>query len=163
VVWEAPAQESWSVSGSPCDDAGPIIADLEDDARRCHLTIVGDPAPFGGALEALRRSCRVQVYQPDAWELAVGFVRGRTTTVYHQTPAGVVLHRQDDGDGGGEALLRAVQEHAAALRRADPAYRPERDIDRRKVRLPWPLTPGGSRPLVLMGLAGVIVWFLTRR
>jgi len=92
-------------------------------------------------------------YPPDHWAIArQGFQTGGQPTIYIQKPDGVVLHRQDDYQGGAEAL-------AEVLRKLDPNYQPEKDRDRRKVdlsgwllpRIPW------SVPAVLLGAAVLLV------
>ena len=61
----------------------------------------------------------------------VGFVTAGRPTIYVQDATGRVLHRQDDYDDGPEGL-------ASALRELDPDYRPEADVDLRKVDVPAP-------------------------
>ncbi len=111
------------------------------------------------ALEHLKGKIRVQSYPADHWAVKLwGFKSAGRPVIYFQAATGQqlgwtdvinkttgkkervpllakggeVLHRQDDYEGGPQAL-------AEALRKADPAYRPENDPDRRK---PDPILPG---------------------
>jgi hypothetical protein len=105
---------------------------LTDDSSRLRLTVVGDEGSrkqvladldSHPALLALRDRLAVQDYAPDHWAAAgVGFASGVTL----QPPAGP--------DGKAPVLFRFAsyagpESLAAAIRKADPLYRPERDPD----------------------------------
>jgi hypothetical protein len=105
---------------------------LTDDSSRLRLTVVGDEGlrkqvladlASHPALLALRDRLAVQDYAPDHWAAAgVGFAPGVTV----QPPPGP--------DGKAPVLFRFAsyagpESLAAAIRKADPLYRPERDPD----------------------------------
>lgn len=135
-------------------------ARIPDDARRLHLTVIGSPAErekvisdlkTHPALAPWRDKLAVQGYEPGHWAVVrQGFQAGGRPTLYIQAADGTVLHRQDDYQGGADAL-------AEALRRADPAYRPEQDPDRRRSGLsllraiPW------SVPVAALAAAAVLL------
>jgi hypothetical protein len=77
------------------------------------------PTVFLAKLRAIRD------YDPKSWELSCGFKTDGDPTVYCQAPSGKVLHRQDDYQGGPDALI-------GALRKAKANYDPKRDPDLRK-------------------------------
>jgi hypothetical protein len=106
---------------------------IPDDAARLRLTVIGDD---GGrvaqdldnapALAPWKDRLVVQTYPPNHWAVAkAGFFTQGKPTIYLQTPAGKVLHRQDDYADGADGL-------ANALRRADPDYDPSKDADLRR-------------------------------
>jgi hypothetical protein len=144
--------------------SSPSRAAIPDDSAKARLTVIGPPeatSPVRNdlvqhpALAPWREALLVQCYPPEHWAVArAGFVTTGRPTIYLQSPDGAVLHRQDDYAGGPVAL-------AAALRRADPRYRPERDRDRRLPNL-FPALP--RVPLGVVGLvaAGVLL-LLPRR
>jgi hypothetical protein len=127
------AEERLSLNGTPIkpDQARQALAGLIDDSQWLRLTIIGSPAERQAvvsdlkshpAFAELRGRLLVQTYEPDHWAVAAaGFVRTGKPTIYLQAPDGRVLHRQDE--------YRGPERLAAALRRADPNYHPERDPD----------------------------------
>ena len=104
---------------------------LPDDSQWLCLTIIGSDAERRAVLDDLHSSpalapwrdrLKVQDYSPDHWTVRdAGFKCDGHPTIYCQAPDGKVLHRQDSYRGP-EAL-------AEVLRKADPAYRPEKDPD----------------------------------
>jgi hypothetical protein len=107
----------------------------------------------------------LQDYAPDHWHVArAGFHTQGKPTIYALAPTGEVLHRQDDYQGGAEALARALagaHEALAGLRRPRPDYDPARDPDlRRRVpalprlvpRVPWSVWVLGGAALILLFL-----------
>lgn len=139
-----------------------LSATVPDDAGRLRLTVIGseaqrrqvvDDLAKSPALAEWRGALAVQAYPPEHWAVAqAGFVTTGMPTIYLQAPDGVVLHRQDDYQGGAEAL-------AVALRKADPNYRPERDRDRRLAdlfprlpRVPW------SAAVLAAALVGILLF-----
>jgi hypothetical protein len=124
-----------------------------DDSQWLSLTIIGSEAERKRVLNDLQSSpiltpwrdrIKVQDYPPDHWAVRdAGFVTSGQPTIYCQAPDGTVLHRQDEYRGP-EAL-------AEVLRKADPAYQPERDPDLNK--------PLSSVP-PWVGLAGGILLVL---
>ncbi|HTU89590.1 MAG TPA: hypothetical protein VMF69_05780 [Gemmataceae bacterium] len=107
---------------------------LPDDSKWPSLTIIGPEAARQKVLSDLQSSpylaawkdrIKVRDYPPDHWAVKdAGFVTTGQPTIYSQAPDGTVLHRQDEYRGP-EAL-------AEVLRKADPAYQPERDPDLNK-------------------------------
>lgn len=131
--WTPPDVERYSLNGLPVAREQALAAvgeGLEDDSAKPFLTLIGADADRAAvlrdldtnpALTALKGKFRVQSYAPDNWAVSgFGFVTTGKPTVYIQDAAGKVLHRQDDYTGGAEQL-------AAALRKADPTYKPELD------------------------------------
>lgn len=125
-----------------------------DDSSLLSLTIIGPEPARRGVLNDLQSSpllapwkdrIKVQDYPPDHWAVKdAGFVTTGQPTIYCQAPDGTVLHRQDEYRGA-EAL-------AEVLRKADPAYQPQRDPDLNKPLgnvPPW-LWIGGGVLLVLL-------------
>lgn len=138
---------------------------VPDDSGKLRITVIGDPnwrsvvEDFARhpALASYKDKVVAAWYAPDHWAIArQGFVTSGRPTIYVQAPDGTVLHRQDDYQGGAEAL-------AEALRKIDPNYRPEKDRDLRKSGLlnrflphiPW------SVPATLASAAALL--FLLRR
>ena len=126
---------------------------LGDDSGKWRLTVVGtadecrrvtDDLRGHPALAAWKDRLLVQAYRPTAWAVTgVGLSGGGHPTVVLEDAPGAgnrarVLHRQDDYDGGAEAL-------AGALRKADPSYDPRRDPDLRRPRVEP--APGGRCPV----------------
>lgn len=109
-------------------------ASLPDDSKWMSLTVIGPEAARQKVLSDLQSSpfltkwkdkIKVQDYAPDHWAVRdAGFVTTGQPTIYCQAPDGTVLHRQDE--------YRGPQALAEVLRRADPAYQPERDPDLNK-------------------------------
>ncbi len=127
---------------------------LPNDSQWLCLTVIGPEAArkqvvndlaSASALAAWKDKIKVQDYPPDHWAVRdAGFQCDGNPTLYCQAPDGKVLHRQDDYRGP-EAL-------AEVLRRADPAYRPEKDPDLNRSLAgvpPW-LWVGGAILLVLL-------------
>lgn len=107
---------------------------LPDDSGWPSLTIIGPEALRQTVLSDLQSSpfltpwkdrIKVRDYAPDHWAVKdAGFVTSGQPTIYLQAPDGTVLHRQDE--------YRRPEALAEVLRRADPAYQPERDPDLNK-------------------------------
>lgn len=124
---------------------------IPDRTRLLRLTVFGDSTQCQRiqadlkqhpALLPWRGRLVLQTYPPNHWVAQeYGFQVKDNPTLYLQTPDGTVLHRQDDYTGGPEELARA-------LRKADPAYQPDKDPDLRK-RIPSNIPLG----LVFLGLA----------
>lgn len=122
VVWSEKSIgwfDGYRVNGVACDRAG-AEAELTDDTRKPHLTVIGDAEQRKTALAglvSLAERCRVQDYAPDEWAVQCGFERGGTgPQIYLQAPSGVVLLRSPTPVPISEAL-----------RKSDPNYRPEKD------------------------------------
>lgn len=136
---------------------------LADDSKHWRVTVIGteaERAPVMADLSAhpalapWRDKILAKGYPPGHWALRPGFATGGKPTIYVQSPAGQVLHRQDDYEGGAETM-------AEALRRADPDYRPDRDPDRRKPEpKPEPPAPGPSLPSLPGPLSELPPWAL---
>jgi hypothetical protein len=104
---------------------------LRDDSQWLSLTVIGSKAARKKVLSDLQCSpwlspwkdrLKVQGYAPDHWAVRdAGFVTSGNPTIYCQSADGEVLHRQDE--------YRGPQALAEVLRKADPAYRPQRDPD----------------------------------
>ena len=147
-----------------------VLADADrqvpDDSGKLRLTVIGDPdwrsivaedLPKHPALASWKDKIVAAWYPPGHWAIArQGFRTSGRPTIYIQAPDGAVLHRQDDYQGGAEAL-------AEVLRKLDPHYQPEKDRDRRKVDLTRWLLPKvpWSVPAVLLAAAALL--FLLRR
>jgi len=126
-------RERFSLGGVPvsADDAREALAAIPDDSQQLRLTVIGaekdrravlDDLEHHAALAPLRERILVQSYEPEHWAVAgAGFVTVGAPTIYLQAPDGRVLHRQDE--------YRGPERLAAALRKADPNYRPEADPD----------------------------------
>jgi hypothetical protein len=107
---------------------------VPDDSALLRLTIIGPEAErkqvladlqSHASLAALRSKVVVQAYSPtDPLIKGMGFATGGRPTVYIQAPDGRVLHRQDE--------YRGPELLAEAVRKADPAYDPNRDPDLNK-------------------------------
>ncbi|SRR5579875_1799865 len=127
---------------------------LPADSEWPSLTIIGPEAARQKVLDDLQSSSllapwkdriKVRDYAPDHWAVKdAGFVTTGQPTIYLQAPDGTVLHRQDEYRGP-EAL-------ASVLRKADPAYQPDRDPDLNKslASVPLWLWIGGGILLVLL-------------
>jgi hypothetical protein len=147
---------------------------LVDDSALPWLVIAGDDAARTQVLRDLESSpelafykgkAKIKAYPKTHWALEAGFETRGNPTVYLQTSDGQVLHVQDDYDGAGPL--------AEAIRKADPAYKRDRDPDRRKPDpKPGPKpdgpdapdapggTPLGTPTCIICGLAGA--YFLNR-
>jgi hypothetical protein len=163
-----PGDERGTISDRPATKKEIITAlaegNLDDDSQHSHLTVIGAGrdrvrtdweshpalAPFKGQI-------RPQFYSADDWAVSkFGFKTDGSPTVYVQDGYGRVLHRQDDYEGGPEALAKALNQ---ALRRPDPNYRPDGDKDLRKPQ------PDGGKPgagvstekVVVGGLVGALL------
>src|SRR5262249_14134365 len=146
-------------------------ASIPDHGSKMRLTVIG-PAPEREAVlrdvanhaELARWKDRLIVagYEPGHWHVArVGFVTTGKPTIYLPDAGGLVLHRQDDYQGGAEGLARALQTAVDRLRKPDPNYDPGKDPDARK-----PVVPSvTSVPWSVWALAGasVVCWYLGRR
>lgn len=133
---------------------------IPDDSRKQRLTVIGPRAQTEPVLRDFQSSEHlrpfkdkflVTAYEPSHWSIQrQGFRTTGQPTIYVQDVDGTVLHRQDDYEGGAEALARA-------LRQIDPEYRPEKDKDRRKIfpLLKLPTLPWGL--LAVLGLAAMVL------
>jgi len=121
---------------------------LPDDSQWLSLTVIGPEAARQKVLSDLQSSpylapwkerIKVRDYPPDHWAVRdAGFVTTGNPTIYCQAPDGTVLHRQD--------VYRGPEALAEVLRKADPAYSPERDPDLNKSLSsvpPWMWIVGG--------------------
>ncbi len=160
--WQ-PGQERYRLSGRIVSRDAALAA-LTDDSQLPYLTVIGPPAQRQQVLADLdtnpelaswKGKLRVQGYDPSEWTVASswGFVTTGTPTIYLQTAAGKVLHRQDDYAGGACAL-------ALALRKADPSYQPAVDPNLSKPGLP--MLPG-NLPVPAAAVAGAAALVLLRR
>ncbi len=128
---------------------------LTDDSKWPCLTVIGSEAERKKVLGDLQSSpvlapwknrIKVQDYAPEHWAVAqAGFLTTGHPTIYCQTADGKVLHRQDEYRGP-EAL-------AEVLRKADPAYQPDKDPDLNKPLSdvpPWLWIGGGVLVFLLL-------------
>lgn len=139
-----------------------VGAALQDDSGKLRVTIIGpddkqkivaaDLARLGGDLPGW---AVVRHYGADHWSVQPGFVKTGSPTIYCQAPGGKVLHRQDDYDGGGEALVQA-------LRKAKASYDSKKDPDLRNGASDAELPPVAAYGLAALLGAGVS-HFLQRR
>ena len=153
-----------------------IDNNLPDFSGKLRVTVIG-PKSVREAVEkdlksspefsGFRDKIIVAGYEPDHWHVKeAGFVVEGKPSIYVQEAGGSVLHRQADYEGGAKGLAEAIAE-AAKLRKPDPDYRKDKDVDLRKKLLPWLPWPGGSSggiPPVVWILGGVaLVAILLRR
>jgi hypothetical protein len=115
-----------------------------------------------------------QEYEPDHWHVKDFPLNGKPG-VWVMTPAGGVLHRQSDVEGGGQALGKAVGrawKQWEKLRKPDPQYDPGKDPDLRKDPEPARPVPGVPPDLpknipwsvwVVAALGAAAFWFFGRR
>jgi hypothetical protein len=144
--------------GSLSDDTGKWRLTVTGTAEECRR--VADDLKGHPALAAWRDRLLVQTYRPDAWAVTgVGLPAGGHPSIVLEDSPGPgnrarVLHRQDDYDGGAEAL-------AGALRKADPSYDPRKDPDLRR-----PAPPALPSPADVPGwgcaLLGAVLVLLLR-
>jgi hypothetical protein len=102
---------------------------LEDDSKKGHLTIIGNPSDRQKVLEdldkhaelaRLKSDYHVQAYGPGDWAVSeAGFVTSGTPTIYCQAAGGQVLFRKDRYEG--------AENLAEELRRLRPDYDPKKD------------------------------------
>lgn len=130
--------ESFTLNGKPVNipDAMKILQEpvVPQDKDLNRLTIIGSEVDRSLVLKDLESSEEfkpfrgkylIQGYPPDHWAVKGCFYSLGSPTIYLQSFDGKVLHRQDDYKDGIRGLVYA-------LRKADPAYNPSQDIDRRK-------------------------------
>ena len=134
------------------------------DVHRWRVTVIGQGRQVvlhdfatHAALAPWRDRCLVRGYEAGHWHLEPGFVTSGKPTIYVQSSDGTVLHRQDDYEGGPEALAAALAaaHQATQLRKPRPDYKPEADLDRRRrllplPRLPWSLYIGAAVVLLVL-------------
>jgi hypothetical protein len=123
---------------------------VPDDTGLRRLTVIGEKTlrervlhdlDSHTALARWRGKLLAHGYEPTHWHVSrVGFVTTGKPTIYVQSSNGIVLHRQDDYDDGAEGL-------ATALRRTDPDYRPEADVDQRRPPAPAPVPTPPPAPV----------------
>lgn len=107
-----------------------VASGIPTDADATRITVIGteaqtktvmddlDKAP---ELQWLKGNAIVQAYTPDHWRIIDGgFVNTGTPTIYAQSPDGVVLWRQDNYEGGANALSQALRDRV-------PGYDPTKD------------------------------------
>src|SRR5581483_11679383 len=136
---------------------------IVDDSRKCRITVIGPGALRQKVLDDLAKAPGLSTwaimrgYDPGHWAMTgAGFVTKGSPTIYCQAPDGRVLHRQDDYDGGAEALLQA-------LRKAKESYDPKKDPDLRQTIKPaGPVPVGGYLVALVMGACGSSI-FLKRK
>lgn len=127
----------YRLNGKPVsrEDAVEVIqtGKIPDDSGKLRVTAIGAPAETNRvrqdlaqspAFKDLRADLVCKFYPSNAWEVSKGFFTGGHPSIYVQSPSGAVLHRQDDYEGGAEAM-------ANAIRKADPNYDPAKDSDLR--------------------------------
>src|SRR5207302_1542541 len=108
---------------------------LTDDSQKLRLTIFGSESDRADVLSKLPADLKdklsIQAYAPEHWVVGQrGFKLGAGTTIYLESPLGIVLHRQEGWDGP-DSLAKAIE-------RADPNYDPSKDPDLRKPPKPTP-------------------------
>lgn len=126
------------------DTPRPTAPSLPDRSGRLHLTIIGQASDRAAvlrdldqhpALRAIKDRLVVRDYDPGHWHtVGVGMVQNGHPTMYLQDESGTVLHRQD--------TYRGPDALAGAVRKVDPAYRPDKDPDANAV----------FNPLAFLGL-----------
>jgi hypothetical protein len=133
------------------DGAAAGAPSLPDDSALLRLTVIGTDAERTKVLRDVDSAPELAPYKGkvipaglslDAWQAKdaesgsspLGFKAGHPS-IYLQSPAGKVLHRQDDYSDGPAGL-------ANALRKADPLYDPSKDPDLRKAPVK-PVSPDG--------------------
>jgi hypothetical protein len=168
-------KESYKINGCEVSaaDAHDAVGKggLTDDSKKPWLVIIGpdaasrkrvlDDIDAHPALKGVKDTWIVKAYDPAHWHLGVGFKTDGKPSIYAMSAPingkANVLHRQDDYNGGPDAL-------AYALRKTDPNYDPSKDPDLRKPSplVPVPLPAGGSGlPVWVLGgllLLGFILW-----
>jgi hypothetical protein len=106
---------------------------IPDDSGKLRVTVIGAQTErdrvsgdlmTSPSFKDLRADLVCKFYPANAWEVSKGFFTAGHPTIYGQYPDGKVFHRQDDYEGGAEAL-------ADAIRQADPNYDPAKDTDAR--------------------------------
>ncbi len=158
---------TYRINGRNADRAevhAALTGGLPDDSGLSRLTLIGAKADCDRvagdlanhpALAPCRGKLIVRSFAPDHWAVKdLGFKTDGKPTLYCQTPNGLVLHRQDDYEGGPEAL-------AEALRKADPAYDPNKDPDKRKNDPSSPFPPCAGLPGLLLGSAAIVLVLTT--
>lgn len=99
---------------------------LPDDKGLLRLTAIGPKEFTGKVLEDLARQpdlkgkLLVQTYTPDAWQVKDAGFKVSAPQVYLTQPNGLVEYRDENYTAGPEGLF-------AAIRKANPNYRPEND------------------------------------
>lgn len=135
---------------------------IPDDTGKLWLTAIGEKGKEvladiakSKAFDGLRDKLILKSYSATHWVVdKMGYVTTGHPTIYLQAADGKVLHRQDDYDGGVEALAEAV-------RKANPDYKPKADPDLRKPSLPLHNIPVG--PLLIFGAAAGVYFYSSRK
>jgi len=141
---------------------GLVGASLPDDSQKLRVTVIGPEDKQKQVLADLGRLgpdlsiwAVTRAYAPEHWSVQPGFVKTGSPTIYCQAPSGKVLHRQDDYEGGGEALVEA-------LRKAKATYDPKKDPDLRVANQDTDVSKTATWGLALALGAG-LCQFLQRR
>lgn len=141
---------------------------LPDDKDLLRVTVIGpeaarkqvtDDIKNHAALAPWKGRILVQSYDPaDPLIQGMGFAPGNPA-IYCQTPAGQVIHRQEE--------YRGAEKLAEALRRADPAYDPKKDPDMNKAPvlpwLDWEWLKKIPPTVWVLGGLGLVLFFLSRQ
>lgn len=125
--------ERYTINGQEVPEARAFEAlessNLVDDSKALRVTVIGPTQARARVLADLKgrpelAGMILKDYAPDAWEVCgLGYITDGNPTVYVQSAAGQVLHRQDEYDGP-EPLLGAI--------RKARDYDPKKDPDLRK-------------------------------
>lgn len=123
----------------PDDSALPRLVVISADAGE-RQRVIGDFNANPG-LTGFRGKFVAQDFSPSTWQMmGMGYVSSGHPTIYALSPKGKVLHRQDDYTDGAAGL-------ATALRKLDPNYDPQFDLDlRRPCPGPGPCPAPGPAP-----------------
>lgn len=134
--------EQYSLSGEQVSKqtAEAVFGDgrIPDDAGKHRIVVIGPDHERKPVLDALASHSALapwkdktiqQGFEPGHWALRPGFVTTGHPTIYLEDGSGKVLFRQDNFEGGPEAL-------ADALRKASPDYDPKKDPNGKSPVLP---------------------------
>lgn len=157
------SREKYTYKGAEVDKEkafatlGASPSDLKDDSREVTVSVIGGEARKVIVAELKAKlGAGYKFWEGPAsdWSFAPGFkTSGNPVTIYCQNADGKVTHRQDDLNGGVEAAIEAI-------RKANPAYDPAKDPDKRKADLPG--VPGGNAWVVYAGAALVLLLLFSR-
>ncbi len=131
-------------------------SDLIDDSKKATVSVIGPDKVRKETLAALKASLGdgFKYWEGESadWSFDPGFKRaGNPVTIYCQSPDGKVLHRQDDLEGGTQAAIEAI-------RKANPAYDPAKDPDKRKAD-----DPAGKSNVPFYLLIGLAAFLFLRK
>lgn len=143
----------------------PAAGKLHDDSKKPTISVIGpDGAMRAKIVEQLKSSLgpafKFWEGPPKDWSFEPGFVTdGNPLTIYVQSADGVVLHRQDDFDGGADKCVEAI-------RKAVPDYDAKKDPDARKppdlLGGKFQLNAGVAVGVLASALAGFALWRQSR-